>query len=70
MTAIVRDSQEDSAPYGARRAGGWGSIWLIYLYSVLAAASISKLMPIAAELEHHLGASLRLARNRAKLRSV
>jgi len=35
MTAIVRDAQEVSAPNGARRAGGWGSIWLIYLYSVL-----------------------------------
>ena len=57
MTAIVRDPQEVSAPYGASRAGGWGSIWLIYLYSVLAAASISKLVPIATELEHHLGAS-------------
>ncbi len=57
MTAIVRDPQEVSAPYGASRAGGWGSIWLIYLYSVLAAASISKLLPIATELEHHLGAS-------------
>ena len=33
------------------------SVWLIYLYSVLAAASISKLLPIAPELEHHLGAS-------------
>ena len=57
MTAIVRDAQEVSAQHGASRAAGWGSIWLIYLYSVLAAASISKLMPIAAELEHHLGAS-------------
>ncbi len=55
--AIVGDPREASAPNGASRAGGWGSIWLIYLYSVLAAASISKLVPIAPELEHHLGAS-------------
>jgi predicted MFS family arabinose efflux permease len=57
VTAIVRDPQEVSAPKRASSAGGWGSIWLIYLYSVLASASISKLVPIAAELEHHLGAS-------------
>jgi MFS family permease len=57
MTAIAREPQEVSPPSGTSRAGGWGSILLIYLYSVLAAASISKLVPIAAELEHHLGAS-------------
>ena len=55
--AIVGDPREVSAPNGTSRAGGWGSIWLVYLYSVLAAASISKLVPIAPELEHHLGAS-------------
>lgn len=52
--AIVGDSKGISSP---KDAGGWGPIWLIYLYSVLAAASISKLVPIAPELEHHLGAS-------------
>ena len=57
MRAIVSETQEDSALHGASRAGGWGSIWLIYLYSVLAAASISKLVPIAGELADRLGAT-------------
>jgi predicted MFS family arabinose efflux permease len=34
------------------KPGSWGSIWLVYVYSVLCAASISKLVPIEGELEH------------------
>jgi len=34
------------------KPGSWGSIWLVYIYSILCAASISKLVPIEGELEH------------------
>ncbi|MBZ5500759.1 MAG: MFS transporter [Acidobacteriia bacterium] len=37
------------------KAGSWGSIWLVYLYSVLCAASISKLIPIERDIERALG---------------
>jgi predicted MFS family arabinose efflux permease len=33
------------------KPGSWGSIWLVYFYSLLCAASISKLVPIEAEIE-------------------
>jgi predicted MFS family arabinose efflux permease len=33
------------------KAGSWGSIWLVYIYSILCAASISKLVPIEGEIE-------------------
>jgi predicted MFS family arabinose efflux permease len=33
------------------KPGSWGSIWLVYVYSILCAASISKLVPIEAEIE-------------------
>lgn len=33
------------------KPGSWGSIWLVYIYSILCAASISKLVPIEAEIE-------------------
>jgi predicted MFS family arabinose efflux permease len=33
------------------KPGSWGSIWLVYFYSILCAASISKLVPIEAEVE-------------------
>jgi MFS family permease len=39
------------------QAGSWRSISLVYLYSVLTAASISKLVPIEAELERTFGAT-------------
>ncbi len=39
------------------KAGSWGSIWLVYLYSVLCAASISKLIPIERDIERALGAT-------------
>jgi predicted MFS family arabinose efflux permease len=34
------------------KPGSWGSIWLVYFYSILCAASISKLIPIERDLEH------------------
>lgn len=33
------------------KPGSWGSIWLVYLYSILCAASISKIVPIEGDLE-------------------
>lgn len=39
------------------KAGSWGSIWLVYLYSLLCAASISKLIPIEGDIERALGAT-------------
>lgn len=33
------------------KPGSWGSIWLVYIYSVLCAASISKLVPIEGQIE-------------------
>ena len=39
------------------KAGSWGSIWLVYLYSVLCASSISKLIPIERDIERVLGAT-------------
>lgn len=39
------------------QAGSWRSVSLVYLYSVLTAASISKLVPIEAELERNFGAT-------------
>lgn len=33
------------------KPGSWGSIWLVYVYSILCAASISKLVPIEGEIE-------------------
>ncbi|MGH9737173.1 MAG: MFS transporter [Candidatus Acidiferrales bacterium] len=33
------------------KPGSWGSIWLVYIYSILCAASISKLVPIEGEIE-------------------
>ncbi len=33
------------------KPGSWGSIWLVYIYSILCAASISKLVPIEGEVE-------------------
>jgi len=37
------------------KAGSWGSILLVYLYSILCAASISKLVPIERDIERALG---------------
>ncbi len=37
------------------KPGSWGSIWLVYLYSILCAASISKLVPIEGDLERAFG---------------
>jgi predicted MFS family arabinose efflux permease len=37
------------------KPGSWGSIWLVYFYSILCAASISKLVPIEGELERAFG---------------
>jgi predicted MFS family arabinose efflux permease len=37
------------------KPGSWGSVWLVYLYSILCAASISKLIPIEADLERTFG---------------
>ena len=33
------------------KPGSWGSIWLVYIYSILCAASISKLVPIEPQIE-------------------
>lgn len=33
------------------KPGSWGSIWLVYVYSILCAASISKLVPIEPQIE-------------------
>jgi len=41
----------------AAQAGNWRSISLVYLYSILTSASISKLVPIQAELERTFGAT-------------
>jgi MFS family permease len=38
-------------------AGGWPSIGLIYLFGVLASASLSKIIPILGDVGAHLGAS-------------
>jgi MFS family permease len=40
-------------------AGSWGSISLIYIYTIVAAASITKLMPLTAELERAFSAGPR-----------
>jgi predicted MFS family arabinose efflux permease len=37
------------------KPGSWGSIWLVYFYSILCAASISKLIPIERDLERTFG---------------
>src|ERR1039458_770046 len=37
------------------KPGSWGSIWLVYFYSILCAASISKLVPIEAGLPPTVG---------------
>jgi len=39
------------------KSGGWPSIALIYLYGVLASASLSKLIPLEGDLAVHMGAS-------------
>ena len=39
------------------KAGGWGSILLIYLYGVLGSASLSKVIPLQGDFAQHLGAS-------------
>lgn len=39
------------------KAGTWGSVGLIYLYGVLASASLSKVIPLQADFHAHLGAS-------------
>lgn len=33
------------------KPGSWGSIWVVYIYSILCAASISKLVPIEPQIE-------------------
>jgi predicted MFS family arabinose efflux permease len=45
-------SGEIAAAFGERmKPGSWGSIWLVYIYSILCAASISKLLPIEPQIE-------------------
>jgi hypothetical protein len=39
------------------KSGSWPSIALIYLYGVLASASLSKLIPLEGDLAVHLGAN-------------
>jgi predicted MFS family arabinose efflux permease len=39
------------------KPGGWPSIALIYLYGVLASASLSKIIPLLADIGAHLGAT-------------
>jgi MFS family permease len=49
---------EETAANGASvEAGSWGSISLIYIYTIVAGASITKLMPLTGELERAFSAS-------------
>ncbi len=40
------------------KSGGWPSVGLIYLYGVLGSASLSKVIPLQADLAQHVGASV------------
>ena len=48
---------ETAADGASVEAGSWGSIGLIYIYTIVAGASISKLMPLTGELERVFSAS-------------
>lgn len=39
------------------KPGSWGSVWLVYFYSILCMASVGKLVPIEADLERAFGAT-------------
>jgi MFS family permease len=52
-TTIAEQERASTAVQG----GSWRSISLVYLYSVLTSASISKLVPIEAEIERTFGAT-------------
>ena len=49
--------EETAADGTSVEAGSWGSISLIYIYTIVAAASITKLMPLTGDLERAFGAS-------------
>lgn len=39
------------------KPGSWGSVWLVYFYSILCMASVGKLVPIEGDLERAFGAT-------------
>lgn len=39
------------------KPGSWGSVWLVYFYSILCMASVGKLVPIEEDLERAFGAT-------------
>jgi predicted MFS family arabinose efflux permease len=54
MAHFVAETAADGASV---EAGSWGSISLIYIYAVVAGASVTKLMPLTGELERAFNAS-------------